>query len=143
MRFKFRLERVLDFLVLRETMKKTEVAALVRELQEYKVKIETLEQELRSLLEEGPRRFTENMHWAAFQVARIAADRRDIEALGKKIIATEDELIEKRGELSRLSMRRKAMENLKDKKREEFKLDQSRKDQKAMDELHQGFQLKE
>ena len=139
MRFKFRLARVLNYLSLKETVKKMEVAAVVREIALTEQRVLELEADLRQLLEEGPKRFAEGMQWASFQVNRIAADRRDIEVLAKKLNTLQEDLQEKRGELAKLAMRRQAMENLRDKRKAEFKLDQSRRDQKQMDELFQGF----
>lgn len=139
MRFKFRLARVLNYLSLKETVKKMEVAAVVREIALAERRVQELEVDLRQLLEEGPKRFAEGMQWASFQVNRIAADRRDIEALAKNLRLLHEALEEKRGELARLAMRRQAMENLRDKRKAEFKLDQSRRDQKQMDELFRGF----
>jgi len=135
-RFRFRLERVLDFLRLNETVKKMEVASLVQRLELLEKEKVHREETIRSVLSQSKERWLENSDWIPYQTSKVAADARDILRIEKKVIEAKEELEAKKFELGRLAMKRKAMENLKDKRKAIFRVEETRREQKTNDELY-------
>ena len=137
MKFKFRLEKVLSFLKLQETMLKMEVATLARRATELRARMVTLEEDTRRILEETPLRLAENPAWAPYQTSQVALNTKRVRELQVKYDQVRNDWEIKKLELGRHAMRRKALENLRANKLSEFKIEETRKDQKKMDELFQ------
>ncbi len=137
MKFKFRLEKVLSFLKLQETMLKMEVSQLQRYLTVLLNQVSKLEEESKLLLEDTPRKLSENAAWAPYQTAQVGVNTKRIHELEVNVDRVENELSIKKLELGRHAMRRNALENLRVSKLQEFKVEERRRDQKKMDELFQ------
>lgn len=135
MRFKFRLEKALGFLKLRETMMKMEVASVLRKLTRAREDWERLQAATRQLLEETPQRLSEGSAWIPYQTSQVALNVESMRKKEKEIALIQVELAEKQEELGRLAMKRKALENLKDNKYHEHRIEERRREQKKMDEL--------
>ncbi len=136
MRFRFRLERVLDFQRLNETVKKMEVATLVRQLEALEKEKVVREETIRSVLAESTVRLAQNADWIPYQTAKVAADAREISRLEHKIVKAHEALEDKKFELGKLAMKRKAIENLREKKKFAFRVDETRREQKNNDEMY-------
>jgi flagellar export protein FliJ len=135
-RFRFRMERVLDFVRLNETVKKMEVSSLVQQVEALEKEKVDREATIRSLLDQSRDRWTQDSSWIPYQTSKVAADARDINRIDKKLVAVRNTLEEKKFELGRLAMKRKAMENLKEKRKSMFRVEETRREQKTNDELY-------
>ncbi len=134
-KFAFRLERALRFALLRENQTKTQIAGILQRisfLDKYTAKLET---KIRTAIEVSTRAVNTlegDAHRHSIvptmeENRRIAALRvEEYEALDKKQKA-----------LIRLSQRRRSLESLKEKRIAEFRLDRTRKEQKAIDDFVQ------
>lgn len=136
MRFRFRMERMLNFLELKETTKKMETATLIQK----KTKLESMREErqatIRDVLGSYRNQITSGSEWVPYQVAKVQADSEDLYKIELAIKFAIIEIDKRKQELARIAMRRKGLSNLKEKRHQEFKLDQSRLDQKRTDELY-------
>lgn len=142
MKFKFRLERVLDFYRLRETLMKMELARAVSAWQGLKAQKEQSERQLEFLLAESPKRLAMGGEWAPYGVGQIELTVTAIKRLEREIAKAAEAVEVKKFELARLSMRREALEKLREKRRTEFRLLESRKEQKFVDEIYQRSKWK-
>ncbi len=136
MRFRFRLERVLDFLRLNETVKKMEVATLIQKIEGLEKKKTYRQETMRSMLCESRQHWNESVNWIPYQTAKVEADARDIANIEKEMVRLQIELEDKKYELGKLAMKRKAMENLREKRKFNFRVEQTRREQKTNDELY-------
>lgn len=137
MRFRFRLQKMLDFEETKEAIKKAEVAHALDEVQRLeRQKLET-ESSLRKVLESTPTRLAEGAAWVPYQVSKVGWDLADSRRLGREIQTGKERLETLQFELSRISMKKKALEKLRDSKEQLFKQTESRREQKKADELYQ------
>jgi flagellar export protein FliJ len=136
MRFRFRLERMRNFIQLKETVKKMETAALIQRIQEMERRKTERGNTIRSLLEQSRNQLAYGLEWVPYQTGKLQADCKEIELLEQEIIGAKHELAGKKEDLARLAMRRKALDTLKDKRRSEHRIQEERKDQKKLDELY-------
>jgi flagellar export protein FliJ len=136
MRFRFRLERMLRFLELREAVKKTETAALVQRLKELEARRETRQRTIQEVLGNYQRQLESGNQWVPYQVGKIQADSRELIRLEEDIHQTKLDVTRTKDELARIAMRRKALANLKEKRYAEFRLSESRLEQKRLDEMY-------
>ncbi len=142
MKFQFRLERVLDFYRLRETLMKMEFARAMSALQGLQAQKQQSERQLEFLLAEAPKRLALGGEWAPYGVSQTEFTVNAIKRLEREIAKAAEEMEVKKFELARLSMRREALEKLRDKRRTEFRLLESRKEQKFVDEIYQRSKWK-
>ncbi len=134
MRFKFRLEKVLHFARLKETVKKMEVASLQNEILTLEKRKETLDQELRTLLGNSGKSLVSSLAWAPYETSRVQVNLGNRQEL-ETAISTKTEALEfGKLELSRAALKRKALENLREKRKSEFRTEEGRRDQKKLDE---------
>ncbi len=133
MKFQFRLEKLLRFARMRETMKRMEIASCLSRIRFIKNRLETIESELRELVSKSTGEWA--MGWAYFQSQKVklhADERVKLLALNVK---EEAELTKRKRELERLLYRKKALESLREKQLKEFKALKNRKEQSEMEEL--------
>lgn len=132
MKFRFRLEKALQFARLKEETKKSEVAAALKRVTELKERHLALSASQREMLKIAAQRM--DLAHAPYQSAKIRADIADLKRL-EGAIANEQRMAEKyRAELARLAMRRKALESLREKRRDDFRVKETRREQAAIDE---------
>ena len=136
MKFHFRLKRVLKFVELKEREKKMEVAAALRELEEVKTQIKRVEQDTSDLLAQSNTLDAHDIICLKFRDEKIHLNRKKIFDF-KKIETEKTKAFEdKKQEMSRLSMRKKALETHREKKRQEFSVEESRRNQTRLDEAY-------
>lgn len=134
MKFQFKLQKVLHFIRLKEEMKKMEVSTSMTKLGFLQKRRKRIEDELTLALNKGQE---DVLLWAHFQQEKVKADLFQMKQLDRLIVDQTAECDKCRGELSRISMRRRSVEALRDKRESEFRIERARKEQKQLDETHQ------
>lgn len=137
MKYRFRLQKMLHFEELKEAIKRSEVAKALDGLKRLEAQKGDLENTLREVLKQTPERLKEDGSWVPYQVSQVQQNLAAGRRLEEEIAAAKDHLDRIKFELSKLSMKRKALENLKDQKKIEFRRSESRKEQKRLDETYQ------
>jgi len=135
MTFRFRLEKVLHFIRLRETVKKMEVSAIAQRLRFLEDRKVMLGENIRALLarqSESP-----NSGWEYFQNNKVSVDVKEVTQLERMIEQEKKYLEKKRDELNRLYQKKRALEALREKKNKEFRLEESHRQQAQADEAYQ------
>ena len=131
MTFRFRLEKVLHFVRLKETVKKMELASLAGRMAFLRRRIEDMQQGMRELLARP-----HESQWALYQTEKIAFDAREIRRLEGVLRNEELAMEKKKRELTRLLFRKKALESLREKRYREFRMEENRRQQRRLDDLH-------
>lgn len=135
MKFQFRLEKVLHFVRLKETVKKMEMSAASQRVAFIRHRIEELSTGLRDLL--GKFHAQTSSEWAHYHTTKIAFDSKEIGKL-EKVLANEIQAMEKiKRELERIFRKKKALESLREKREQEFRVQENRRQQKILDDAHQ------
>jgi flagellar export protein FliJ len=137
MRFQFRLEKMLNFIRIKETVKKMEVAVIVQKMGFLSGQKENLDNNIRALLEKSQSSLSVGMDWIYYQNSKIEFDLKETRKIEALLAAERKELVERKSELSRITMRKKALESLKEKRLKEFRLQQGRRVQKQLDDVYQ------
>src|SRR5947209_373391 len=106
--FRFRLEKILHFIRLKETMKKMEIVSIQRRVEFLQRRREALEASSRQLLGE--------LALSLYHTTKIAIDARESYNLIDQIKELNGHLERKKRDLSRLIFRRKGLESLREKK---------------------------
>jgi flagellar export protein FliJ len=128
MAFQFRMEKMLHFLSLKETVKKMEIVAIQRRLGFLERRKEQFEANTRNLLASHDLSY--------YHTTKIVLDVKEVSQLDRRIGEEKIYLEKKRGELNRLIFRKKGLEALKERKLAEHRLEEGRRAQKRMDDLH-------
>lgn len=137
MKFRFRLEQMLSFVRIKETMKKLEVSAVAQKVVALESKKDYLRQNVNALLDKQKERLQFGTEWLSFLAQKIEQDTKETLKLERMIRKEKEDLDNKRYELGVISMRRKGLESLKEKRFSDFKLDERRKAQKRLDQNYQ------
>lgn len=137
MRFRFRLERMLSFIRIKETMKKLEVSTLTQKVVALELQKESLRKNINELFEKQKERLQFGTEWLDFLSRKIEQDTRESLRLERVIRTEKEELDNKRYELGVISMRRKGLESLKEKRFADFRLEDRRRSQKRLDQNYQ------
>ncbi len=137
MRFRFQLERMLSFVRVRETMKKLEISTLVQKLNVLEDRRNSLRNNVNELLGKQREKLESGTEWLGFLSQKIERDSKETLKIERMIRKEKEDLENKRYELGVISMRRKGLESLKEKRLNEFKLDERRKLQKRLDQNYQ------
>ena len=137
MKFRFKLERMLSFVKIRETMKKLEVSALIQKVSLLEKRKDSLREGINQLLEKQKERLQYGTEWLAFLSQKIEQDNKETLKLERLIRKEKEDLENKRYELGVISMRRKGLESLKEKRFADFKIDERRKSQKRLDQNYE------
>ncbi len=135
MAFKFKLEKVLHHVRIRETMKRMEVSSLVQRVAFLERRKDELARGVREVLEQSHRVITPA--WAVFQNNKISLDAAEVSRLEKLLIEEQRMLEKRKGELNRILMRKRGLDTLRDKRLAEHRTEESRHEQKQADENHQ------
>lgn len=139
MKFRFRLQKMLHFEEMKEAIKKAEVARTIDDIRRLEETKAGVEKSMRQVLADklaGP-------EWVPYQVDKVKQDLRSIDLITQDVRNMREKLEYLQFELGKLSMRRKALENLKDTRKKEFTLFESRKEQKRLDEVYRLNEKKE
>jgi flagellar biosynthesis chaperone FliJ len=142
MHFEFRLEKALSFVQLKETTKKMEVAASLQKLHFLKGRKSSLADNIRNVLAKTYENGYFDLANAAYFTEQINLTKLENDRLERFIREEENLLKKKQQELSRLQMRKKGLESLREKRLQEFKLRESRREQKQIDDTYELIRLR-
>ena len=137
MKFRFRLEQMLSFVRIKETMKKLEVSSVTQKVNALEARKVQLLQSVNELLEKQKERLQFGTEWLSFLAQKVEQDTRETQKIERMLRKEKEDLENKRYELGVISMRRKGLESLKEKRFSEFKLEERRKAQKRLDQNYQ------
>ena len=138
MKFDFRLEKVLHFVRLKETVKKMELASIAQRVSFLEKRTEEIRAGLRVMLEKHHTQLS--AEWVQYHTSKIAFDAHEVGRL-EAILQKETAALEKKKvELSRLLYRKKALEALREKRLREFNTHESRRQQRVLDDVYQMTQ---
>jgi len=126
---------MLHFFVLKETTKKMEIAACMQKIQFLETRRDRLNTNIRELLDRVPKE--SDLHLVPYQGPKITIDLNEIKVTELELKRQNEELEMRRAELVNIGRRKKALEALKERKAQEFRLNRSRKEQKDMDQMFQ------
>ena len=134
MAFKFRLEKILHLIQVKETAKRNEIFSIIRSIVDMEGKKAGLNENIRLLLERNSDGVS--LEWAPYASIKIPHDVQEIRILETKIANEKNSLEQRKIELKQVVMRRKGLESLRGKRLREFTLERDRTLQKRMDEWH-------
>lgn len=137
MAFHFRLQKMLSLSVMKETMKKMELASENRKLSVLGARKSELQGDVLSVLSH---KSGLDMRWALYYAERIRCDLSDLEGLEKELAAQSREVQLRREELQVVSNKKRALEALRQSRLGEYKTLAVRKDQKDSDETFRLYQ---
>lgn len=140
MKFRFSLQKALDWTEVEENAKRLEIARLMAEEEEWKVRCRALDENLATLLGTENKRFS--AEWAPYAAAKVPADQAERALLERKIIEKEREITAKKSELNRLLLKRKGLDSLRDKRHRDHRVGEARRDQKRLDDNYQILRLR-
>ncbi|MBY0371876.1 hypothetical protein K2X33_14420 [bacterium] len=130
-RFRFRLQRALQFASLRENQKKAQIANALQRIRFLDKYLVQLDSKVLACLEASRREVNTLSAQAHHQAIVPALD--EIKRAKALLIEEREALAQRQAELIRLAQRRRSLESLKEKRVQEFKQDTSRREQKAID----------
>ena len=129
MKFKFRLEKMLHFARMEETMKLMEVAEAQKKVEFWERRKQALEEGVRLLLSAGF-----DPYFAVFRAQKAQVDTNEVARI-EKLLVEEKALLEKRKqELTEVLQKKKALEALKEKRYAEHRVVENRREQAASEE---------
>jgi len=137
-KFQFKLERLLGFIRLKETMKKMEIASVNKKIAFLEHRISLSHSSLRKILEKCYEGNSQDYEY--YHTNQVALDAGQLKKLNEAVVVCKREKEDKVQELNRLMMRRKGLESLREKRWQEHRKVVSKKAQKDLDE---AFQLTE
>ncbi|NBV49614.1 hypothetical protein EBR78_00190 [bacterium] len=137
MKFQFRLEKAAHFYEQKEALKKLELAELVRRVTDLKEKIEAFTNENQLNLMRTNRHQVISPAWLQFSSERSGYNLQSIKELNEQIEDLQLYLEKKKQELAEVMRIKKALEKVREKKWNEFKLIKNRKEQSELDEVSQ------
>ncbi len=137
MKFRFRLEQMLSFVRIKETMKKLEVSAVAQKVIVLESRKDQLRQNVNELLKQQLERLKFGTEWLSFLAQKVEQDTKETQKIERMLRKEKEDLENKRYELGVISMRRKGLESLKEKRLSDFKLEERRKAQKRLDQNYQ------
>ncbi|NBX69362.1 MAG: hypothetical protein EBR01_10420 [Proteobacteria bacterium] len=137
MKFRFRLEQMLSFVRIKETMKKLEVSAVAQKVIVLESRKDQLRQNVNELLKKQKERLQFGTEWLSFLAQKVEQDTKETQKIERMLRKEKEDLENKRYELGVISMRRKGLESLKEKRLSDFKLEERRKAQKRLDQNYQ------
>ena len=126
---------MLHFFALKETTKKMEIAACLQKMKFLETRKTRLEGNIRDLLERVPKET--DLHLVPYQGNKVAIDLKDLKLTELDMKRCNEELDMRRAELMNIARRKKALEALKARKEQEFRVSQNRKEQKNLDDTFQ------
>lgn len=134
-RFVFRLQRALRFALLRENQKKAQIASALQRIQFLQQYLDRLDSQIRQAVSKSSL-----FHTLEGEAHRNAVPQSIEEHKRLTGVLSEERgaLETRRTELARLSQRRRSLESLKEKRRADFRVEQSRAEQKQIDDIVSG-----
>ena len=124
---------MLHFVALRESMKKMEIAAIRQSIQVKEQAKATMEKAISHLLTASKARMAVDVAWMPYEAQKISTNSKEISRVEAMIRQEHEHLVMRQEELTKLSLKKRALESLRDKRKQEFTLAQSRKEQKILD----------
>jgi flagellar FliJ protein len=137
-RFNFKLQRVLQIKKYKEDELKTQLANLKREYLQEQTTLWTLEENLRAqfvILSERQKKLTNTVEEILWSYNYIVKLREDIENQKKKLDKLNEKIKEVTKKLIGASQERQILENLKERKLNQFRLEVEKEEQDFMDEV--------
>lgn len=141
MKFKFRLEKVANYFVQREFAKKLELAKATRELVMIEQQASSLKTENSTLLNQRTEKAALGIEWLKLLMDRIDNNIGSLEELDRKTSQLREVVDLKRRELNAVTARKKALESMKEKKKQDFKTVENRRLQRRLDDTYQILEL--
>ncbi len=135
MRFRFTLQKALDWTEVEESSLRMEIARLLKEAELLAARKSELEANLERLL--GGDGLQLSLEWAPYRAQKIPADAREMRELEGKIREKQAAIGLKKAELNRILMKRKGLESLRGKRLKDFRMIETRRDQKRLDDNYQ------
>lgn len=135
MKFQFPLQKALDWTEVEENAKRLEIARLLKDRERLNARRTELEGNLRTLL--GSTHGLIALEWAPYLASKVPADAKEIREVDEKLKAKDTEIGTKKTELNRLLLKRKGLESLKGKRHRDFRMGESRREQKRLDDNYQ------
>lgn len=137
-RFSFRFERLLHIKALREEQLQTELATIQRRVDEARTRAHTLSLQLKTR-EEQLRAIQQSTQIPIDQMLALAAFierlRSELAEHAQQVAALVDEKGRKRAKLIEAMKERKALESLRERQFQDFRIDLQRREQKETDEM--------
>lgn len=136
--FNFKLQRVLQVKKYKEDQLKTELANLKREYLKQESVLFTLEESLREqfiILVEKQRNLTNTLNEILWRYNYISRLQEDIENQRKRLAELNEKIKEVTIKLIGASQEKQIIENLKERKIKQFKLEMEKQEQEFMDEV--------
>ena len=141
MKFKFRLEKTAHFFQKKEKAKQLELAQIKFEMEKVQSQINELENENKKVFSSNSSKREMPAAWLKMLLDRVDFNCESVAQLSEEVAKIQAVFDLKKAELLKITQRRKALEKLRDKKWDEFKVHRSRKDQKQLDENYQLLEL--
>jgi hypothetical protein len=140
MKFRFPLQKALDWTEVEESAMRLEIARLLKEAEALAARRRELEANLEALLGPDDRRLS--LEWAPYVAGKVPSDAGEIRNVDKQAKAKQSEIGIKKAELNRLLLKRKGLESLKGKRLRDFRMSEGRRDQKRLDDNYQILKLR-
>jgi flagellar export protein FliJ len=138
MRFRFRLARILAFVELREREKKMQVATQAHKVEALAEKKRKLAAQVLAVLAEP----LTTIDWLRLRNEKVDLDRQELKRVSAEWVQENEMLDNLHYDLGKIAMRRKAIETLRERKEQEFKLVDNRREQTKLDEAYRMSKLR-
>jgi len=132
MKFRFSLQKALDWTEVEESALRMEIARLLKEAERLTARRAELESNLERLL--GGQL---SLEWAPYRAQKVPSDAREMRELEGKIRERRNEIEFKKVDLNRVLMKRKGLESLRGKRLGDFRMQETRREQKRLDDNYQ------
>ncbi|MBI1859986.1 MAG: flagellar FliJ family protein [Deltaproteobacteria bacterium] len=140
MKFQFRLKTALRFTELEESKKKSEIGSIHNRVIDIERRLTLLNRNIRDLLGWSIGREV-NVDRLVYQSRKIETDRNELQKLERNLVDIRNLLVQRREELLKIVMKRKALESKEEKDHKAFRTKVSRTEQKRLDDNHQLLKL--
>jgi hypothetical protein len=135
LKFRFSLQKALQWTEVEESAKRLEIARLLTEAEKLKLRRDGLGQNLRTLLENESIRFSSQ--WAPYAAVKVPADQAELKAIELRLREKESEIQTTKAALNRILLKRKGLESLREKRHRDHRVSEGRRDQKRLDDNYQ------
>lgn len=139
MKFTFRLQKILRLLEIEETGKKLEIHQMQQKISKKRAHQIHLRESILELLSRQAAPLYDRS-WDAYRIQQIEVSREDILSLEEQIEQDNLELTDLKYQLNKVMQRRRALENLRNKRQSEFRQLERRQEQKGMEEIYRSVQ---
>jgi hypothetical protein len=139
-KFRFSLQKALEWTESEESALKLEIARLLKQAEGFRSRLGDLDSNLSALLGNVER--TLALEWAPYVAAKIPLDARERREVETRLQAKQAEIGMKKAELNRCLLKRKGLESLRGKRLKDFRMGEARRDQKRLDDNYQLLKLR-